>query len=453
MKLLLKTSLLILLITLAVFGLGSLVSYRIFEREIQVETDRFLKGRFYSLQERLEAGELARSYTDDKLSIDTLSFRPDTVGRASFRLTDTLVMHRYLKRLENNRKLVGYARVDSTYLQLSLYDVIVESDDIMDGVVRSLTWLFVLLGGGVIIGSFLISRILLRPFQQTLHEISRFNLTEARPLELPRTSTTEFNQLNRFIRQMTDKMRGDYQRVKEFSENASHEIQTPLAVAKGKLELLSQGDDLTEEHLAMIGTAYQAVDEVSKLAKSLMLLTKIENAEFSDFRSIDASRQLRQTVTSFDELIALKALTLTVDIHDGISLNNHPTLFRILINNLITNAIRHNQPEGVIHVRLSATELSVVNTGAPLTTAPEQLFERFKKNQQSSESLGLGLSIVKKICDISGYSVQYQYAEGWHTVRVFFPTDLSSELPQNAYPFDSEFHRRFTHVPPKANAQ
>ena len=453
MNLLLKTSLLILLITLAVFGLGSLVSYRIFEHEIQVETDRFLKGRFFSLQERLEAGELARSYTDDKLSIDTLAFRPDTVGRTSFRLTDTLVMHRYLKRLESNRKLVGYARVDSTYLQLSLYDVIVESDDIMDGVVRSLTWLFVLLGGGVIIGSFLISRVLLRPFQQTLQEISRFNLSEARPLELPRTSTTEFNQLNQFIRQMTDQMRGDYQRVKEFSENASHEIQTPLAVAKGKLELLSQGDDLTAEHLAMIGTAYQAVDEVSKLAKSLMLLTKIENAEFSDFRPIDASEQLRQTVADFEELIALKALTLTVDIRDGISLNNHPVLFRILVNNLITNAIRHNRRAGNIQVRLLATELLVTNTGAPLAATPEQLFERFKKNQQSSESLGLGLSIVKKIADISGYSVQYQYAEGWHTVRIMFQTDQSSELPQNAYPFASESSRTSTQVPPEINAQ
>ncbi len=453
MNLLLKTSLLILLITLAVFGLGSLVSYRIFEREIQVETDRFLKGRFFSLQERLEAGELARSYTDDKLSIDTLAFRPDTVGRASFRLTDTLVMHRYLKRLESNRKLVGYARIDSTYLQLSLYDVIVESDDIMDGVVRSLTWLFVLLGGGVIIGSFLISRVLLRPFQQTLQEISRFNLSEARPLALPRTTTTEFNQLNRFIRQMTDQMRSDYQRVKEFSENASHEIQTPLAVAKGKLELLSQGDDLTAEHLAMIGTAYQAVDEVSKLAKSLMLLTKIENAEFSDFRSIDASEQLDRTVADFDELVVLKELTLTTEIHDSVSLHHHPVLFKILINNLITNAIRHNQRGGAIRIRLLATELSVSNTGAPLTAVPEQLFERFKKNHQSSESLGLGLSIVKKICDISGYVVQYQYAEGWHTVRIFFATAPSSELLQNSYPFDSESERTFTNVPPKIDAQ
>ena len=443
MKLLFKTSLLYLLIILVVFGLGSLVSYRIFEHEIQEETDRFLKERFFTMHDRLAAGELARSYTDDKLQIDTLSVRPDTVGRATFQFADTLVMHKYLKRMESNRKLTGYAQVDSTYLQLTLYDVIVESDDIMDGVVQSLAWLFVLLGGVVLISSFLISRFLLRPFEHTLHEINGFNVTEARPLSLTDTTTTEFRTLNRFIGQMTDKMRRDYQRVKEFSENASHEIQTPLAVAKGKLELLSQSNHLTEDHLALIGTAYQAVDDVSKLAKSLMLLTKIENQEFSNFQSIDGSEELRRTVADFDELITLKGLTLTTDIADGVSLRTHPVLLKILINNLLNNAIRHNKPEGHIKVSLHPDRLVVANLGKPLRESPEVLFERFKKNHQSNESLGLGLAIVKKICDISGYRVWYRYRKEWHTVSVFFASDPTSELLQNAYPFESESSRTF----------
>ena len=444
MKLLFKTSLLYLLIILVVFGLGSLVSYSIFEHEIQEETDRFLKGRFFTMHDRLAAGELARSYTDDKLQIDTLTARPDTVGRASFRFTDTLVMHHHLKRLESNRKLIGYAQVDSTYLQLTLYDVIVESNDIMDGVVQSLAWLFVLLGGVVLIGSFLISHFLLKPFRQTLHEISHFNVIEARPLSLPDTSTKEFSLLNRLIVQMTDKMRRDYQRVKEFSENASHEIQTPLAVAKGKLELLTQSDNLTEEHLALIGAAYQAVDDVSKLAKSLMLLTKIENEEFSTFQSIDGSDQLRRTVADFGELLTLKNITLTTDIAEGVYLQNHPVLLKILLNNLFNNAIRHNKSGGDIKVSLQCDRLVVANTGEPLTAAPEDLFDRFKKNHQSSESLGLGLAIVKKICDISGYRIWYRYREGWHTISIFFKADQTSELLQNTYPFESESTRTFS---------
>ena len=443
MKLLLKISLFYLLVILVILGVGSLVSYRVFEHEIQVETDRFLKGRFFTLYDHLAAGEPARAYTSEKLRIDTLTLPPDTVGRASFQFTDTLVMHHHLKRMESNRKLIGYAQVDSTYLQLTLYDVIVESDDIMDGVIRSLTWLFVLLGGGLLVSTFLISRYLLKPFHQTLHEIKNFNVSEAQLLSLPPTNTQEFNQLNRFIEQMTQKMRQDYQRVKEFSENASHEIQTPLSVAKGKLELLSQSSHLTQEQSELLGTAYQAVDEVSKLARSLMLLTKIENKEFSDFHLINGSDQIHRVMADFEELLVLKDVVLTKDIADKVYLQNNPILFKILLNNLFNNAIRHNQLGGAISVMLRSGSLTVANTGDPLREPPEALFERFKKNQQSGESMGLGLAIVKKICDISNYQIQYRYQEGWHTVKVFFPTIKTSDLLQNDYPFQSESARTF----------
>ena len=451
MKLLSKTLLLYLLVVLVAFGLGSLVSYNVFEREIQVETDRFLIERFETLHQQLNAGEPARTYYGEKLHIDTLATRPDILGEESFQFTDTLVMHQHLKRLEDNRKMVAYAQVDTTYLKFILYDVIVESDDIMDGVVRSLAWLFVLLGIGLLVSSLLISRFLLKPFKQVLEEIKTFNMTKARPLALPQTSTTEFRLLNRFVRQMTDKMRRDYQRVKEFSENASHEIQTPLAIAKGKLELLSQSSHLTEEHLTLVGVAYQAVDDVSKIAKSLMLLTKIENEEFSDFQPINGSDQVRQTLDSFDELLALKEISLSTHIADGVYLRNHPILLKILLNNLFTNAIRHNRRGGSIEVRLQAEHLTVANTGEPLKEPPEALFERFKKNQQSDESLGLGLAIVKKICDISDYRIRYYYQKGWHTVQVFFSRDQTSELLQNAYQFESESSRTF--IETKLDAQ
>ena len=451
MKLLSKTLLLYLLVVLLAFGLGSLVSYRVFEHEIQIETDRFLIERFETLHNQLNAGEPARTYYGEKLHIDTLSAPPRILGEESFQFTDTMVMHQHLKRLEDNRKMVAYAQVDSTYLKFILYDVIVESDDIMDGVVRSLTWLFILLGVGLLVSSLLISRFLLKPFKQTLHEINRFSVAEAQPLGLPHTTTTEFRLLNRFIGQMTDKIRRDYQRVKEFSENASHEIQTPLAVAKGKLELLSQSAHLSEDHLALVGSAYQAVDDVSKLAKSLMLLTKIENEEFSDFQSINGSQQIREALNNFDELLSLKKITLSTNISDGVYLSNNPVLLKILLNNLFTNAIRHNRRGGSLQVLLQADSLTVANTGEPLKEPPEVLFERFKKNHQSDESLGLGLAIVKKICDISSYRVRYYYQQGWHTVSIYFSQDQTSELLQNAYQFESESNRTFKET--KINAQ
>ncbi len=438
MRLLLKTSLLYLLIIMVVFSIGSIITFDIFDEEIQTETDKFLKERFYMLHESLLAGEPAHPYPGEKLIIDTVNYQPETTGRASFQFSDTLAMHKYLKRMEDHRKLVGYAQVNDTYLQLTLYDVIVEKDDIMDGVVQSLIRLFVFLGIVVIISSFLISHFLLKPFNKTLSEIKKFNIKDLKPLSLEKTNTKEFNSLNRFIEQMTEKMSRDYGNLKEFSENASHELQTPLAIAKGKLELLLQSNNLSEEHLHMIETAYQSIDYISKLSKSLMLLTKIENQEFSDFQQINFSAQLNDTLVEFDELIVLKNINLDSEIESDFYISNHVMLSKILINNLFNNAIKHNTHGGNIKIVLHGDKLEIYNTGEPLKEAPEALFERFKKDNQSSESMGLGLAIVKKICDVSGYHIRYNYQNGWHHITVIMRKIINSELLQNSYKIESE---------------
>jgi len=438
MKLLLKTSLLYLLIILVVFIVGSTVTFDIFEHEIQVETDHFLAERFHAVHKDLLSEGPARAYPGEKLLIDTLPFQPAATGKASFCFSDTLVMHQQLKRMEEHRKLIGYAQVNGAYLQLTFYDLIVERDDIMDGVVQALIRLFILLGIVVVVSSLLISGYLFKPFNKTLQEIKKFNIKDLKPLQLEKTNTKEFNSLNGFIEQMTEKVSRDYRNLKEFSENASHEIQTPLAIAKGKLELLLQSHNLSEKHLHLIETTYKSIDYISKLSKSLTLLTKIENQEFSDFKQINFSEQLKNTVADFDELITLKEIVLNTAIEDQVYISNNLIITKILINNLFNNAIRHNTHGGKIKVALHDEKLEISNTGEPLKETPEALFERFKKNNQSSESMGLGLSIVKKICDVSDYHIHYKYQDGWHHITVHIKRIKTSELLQNSYKIESE---------------
>lgn len=438
MKLLLKTSLLYVLIIMLVFIIGSIVTFDIFDDEIKRETDKYLIDRFLMLHESLLAGEHARAYPGEKLTIDTLNYKPEALGKASFQFSDTLAVHKYLKRMEEHRKLVGYAQVDDTYLKLSLYDVIVEKDDIMDGVVQSLIRLFIFLGIVVVISSFLISHFLLKPFNKTLQEIKKFNIKDLKPLQLEKTNTKEFKSLNSFIEQMTEKVSRDYRNLKEFSENASHEIQTPLAIAKGKLELLLQSHNLSEEHLHLIETSYTSIDYISKLSKSLTLLTKIENQEFSNFKEINFSEQLTKTMAEFNELIILKDIDLHLSIEDDVYISNNHVLTKILVNNLLTNAIRHNVHGGKINFVLQDDKLEISNTGEPLKETPEALFERFKKDNQSGESMGLGLSIVKKICDVSGYQIHYSHQNEWHHITIQLQRIKTSELLQNSYKIDSE---------------
>jgi signal transduction histidine kinase len=420
MKLLLRTSFYYILITFVVFSIGSIILYNIFLNEIEKETDLYLVERFHTIINTLDSANSANPIGQYKIRMDTLNHVPDKVGRESFVFSDTMVMHNYLRRLENNRKLSGVVMVNESYLKLTLYDVIVEGDDIMDGVFSGLWRLFLFLGFVMVISSFLISRSIFKPFNSTLQQIRRFNIKELRPIQLERSHTHEFNQLNEFIEQMTEKISRDYRNLKEFSENASHEIQTPLSIAKGKLELLLQSNDLDEEKMKMIESAYKSIDHISKLGISLSLLSKIENLEFSDRQTCIFSDMLKKSLEDFQELFRMKQIQVVSDITEKVEMQNNPNLLKIIINNLLTNSLRHNCEGGKIRITLNKSEFIVANTGESLNMDSELLFERFKKDRQSDSSLGLGLAIVKKICDVSGYEIKYDCENKWHTISVKF---------------------------------
>ncbi|MBS0001050.1 MAG: HAMP domain-containing histidine kinase [Cyclobacteriaceae bacterium] len=420
MKLLLRTSFYYIIITFIVFSIGSVILYNIFLNEITKETDLYLVERFHTIINTLDSANSPSVIGRYKLQLDTLNYVPDKVGRESFVFSDTMVMHQYLRRLENNRKMTGVVMVNESYMRLTLYDVIVEGDDIMDGVFNGLWRLFLFLGSVMVVSSFLISRSIFKPFNRTLQQIRGFNIKELRPIRLERSHTNEFNLMNEFIEQMTEKINQDYRNLKEFSENASHEMQTPLSIAKGKLELLLQSNDLDEKKMNMIESAYKSIDHISKLGSSLTLLSRIENLEFSERQSCTFSDMLRKALEDFEELYKMKKIQVEVDLAEHVVVQNNPDLLKILINNLLNNALRHNCTGGRIRINLDQSRFTITNTGEPLQIAPELLFERFKKDRQSGSSLGLGLAIVKKICDVSGYDIGYDFKNGWHTVDVKF---------------------------------
>jgi len=362
------------------------------------------------------------SISDSKIAIIQINAMPELPeGRRSrFQFTDTLVWHQGLKRMENNRKLTSFVKTESGSFKIEIHDVIVERDDIFQSVFDSQTWLFIILGIVMVISSYLISTWMFRPFNQTLDKIKTFNIKSMQPTALGKSGIKEFDILNGFINQMTEKVSADYKNLKEFTENASHELQTPLAITKGKLELLLQQENLTQEHIDLIESAYESITHMSKLNKSLTLLSKIENEEFSNKESINISVEVNKALADFNDLIKLKNLELEYNIQDEVILQNDKTLIKILMNNLLQNAIRHNNEGGKIIVHLSKSSLTIKNTGAELDIQGEQLFERFKKGIHSEKNTGLGLSIVQKICEISQYGISYDIVKEWHKVAVIF---------------------------------
>jgi signal transduction histidine kinase len=171
------------------------------------------------------------------------------------------------------------------------------------------------------------------------------------------------------------------------------------------------------------------VEKLAKTNQALTLLTKLENQEYRATRRIDLSAMLNHTLEAFQELFEMKRLVLEKRIKDNVQVRFHPELAPILLNNLLSNAIRHNQPEGNVSVTLTARALLVENTGKPPQIPTESLFERFKKSNQSDDSIGLGLAIVKQICELNELAVGYHYDNGWHRLEVRFARDAGEAIP------------------------
>jgi signal transduction histidine kinase len=230
---------------------------------------------------------------------------------------------------------------------------------------------------------------------------------------------------------MTNRALDDYRSLKEFSENASHELQTPLAIIRGKLELLLE-THIDEKQASLIEGIQNAVQKLSSINQSLVLLTKLENQEYPVKEKMDVSNFVRHSIDSFRELIEMKSISLATEIHPDIYLNLNPFVADILMTNLLSNAIRHNFVNGSIEVVLTSSGLSVKNTGDPPNVNTQELFKRFKKDKQSSESTGLGLAIVKQICDLNNFKVAYEFANGYHELKIDFSVNKkTSNSPQS----------------------
>lgn len=188
---------------------------------------------------------------------------------------------------------------------------------------------------------FLLSK-LWRPFNHTLEQLKQFNLSSKSQINLEPTNVDEFIELNKTATSLTQKVKKDYESLKSFTGNASHEIQTPLAIIKNKIELLAQWEHLEESQISLIQSLNAAASRLSRLNQSLLLLTKIENRQFEQTQRIDLSSVLKKCIENFQEAAELKNISIEKNIKENISVEMNDSLADIIISNIILNAIKHN---------------------------------------------------------------------------------------------------------------
>lgn len=269
----------------------------------------------------------------------------------------------------------------------------------------------------VFINAFIYQKIW-APFYFTLKVLRNFTISKRDALKFPQAKTAEFEQLNNAITLMAKKISHDYLSLKEFTENASHEIQTPLAIINSKIEMCLQDTQLSHQQAKMLMEASYAVNNLVNLNKGLIILTKLDNNQIDIPVDVNVSKKIYNRLNLFEDFIQEKDIDVNLKIDNDVSIKIDPVLAGILFDNLIKNAVKHNIASGgKIDIEVTNNYIKIANTGAKPKINTDKFFERFYK-EGTAESLGLGLAIVKKICEIYNYDISYDYINDLHTITL-----------------------------------
>lgn len=265
-----------------------------------------------------------------------------------------------------------------------------------------------------------INRKLWDPFFKSLEYLKKFDFHAGKNLKLDSSNIWEFQQLNIHLNSLSDKLFQDYQGQKHFVENASHELQTPLAVIKTQIELVLQSEHLQKKEGQLLATALDAADRLTKINKSLITLSRIENLQYVDKAEISLKNIIEKNMSIFKMEAESKDIEIIYTALSPCKKLMNDILAHIIVRNLIQNAIRHNMYSGKVWIFLSDDSIEIKNTGKVLDVPTERVFERFYKDLDSEGSIGLGLPIVKEICDLYAFRISYNIEDKLHCFRIKF---------------------------------
>lgn len=333
-------------------------------------------------------------------------------------LKDTLIYDPSQDEIEDFRELTTYSKINNHNYRITVRTLIVESEDILIAVIIS--YLIVILSVFVFLFYFNKSRTqkLWTPFFKNLEQMKLFSLTSESPISLMDSDILEFSELNTEITTLTEKVRSDYKNLKQFTEDVSHELQTPLAIIQAKVDTIINGEDLNDEQFEQLSSIQNDIQRLKQLNKKLGLISKIENDQFTNISPCNLNHILNNRIENLSELYPSEIL---FESNEDVVLLMDAHLAEVLCDNLLSNAIKYSLPTTPIVVNLEKESLSVKNEGKRAILKPDQLFQRFYKESDEVKSTGLGLAIVKKICDLYGFQPSYRYTNNEHHFTISFP--------------------------------
>lgn len=338
--------------------------------------------------------------------------------------SDTLYNKFYYNFLEKEeepfRVLESTIIIDGKIHTFSLRTSLLELEDLIIAIIIFFIIILLLLITGVLFINQRLSKHLWRPFYKTLHQIERFEIDKNNKPDFSLSNIEEFNRLNESIEKLIIRNIQIYNNQREFVENAAHELQTPIAVFKAKIDMLIQRDDITHGQAEILTTLNETTSRLNKLNRNLLLLSKIDNQQFSQKELISINELIKNQLPFFEGQAIKNNIEIKAVLNKKVETKAHIGLTEIMVNNLLLNAIKHNVNNGIITISTNNNSLTISNTGKSEQLQQDKLFSRFYKSSTSNKGNGLGLAIVKKIVDQNQWTISYSYFEHTHTFTVHF---------------------------------
>ena len=358
-----------------------------------------------------------RFYSDEIISnppyVELLQV--DSLLKSSSNIGDTLIYSITEKENEPFHQITSFLSKDGKNYKLVVRTSLIEKEDLF----ITLLIIFAVTFGVFTIVLFFINRKsakeIFTPFYNDLEMLKSYSVKSGLPFKLSDSKIDEFKELNSALTSLSEKAVHEYRALKEFSEDLSHELQTLVAVTKSKVELLLQNSNLDEVSVVNLHTAYQSLSKLDNLNRSLILLAKLENKDFFDSEEID----LKNVINRVYDIAESKEINISTRLNSNI-IKCNLSLIDTLVNNLVSNSIKHNFEKGKVDIKLTENILEIQNTGEASAANTTEFFNRFSKASKKSDSTGLGLAIVKKICDLYGYRIEYLHENEIHRIIIYF---------------------------------
>ncbi len=291
----------------------------------------------------------------------------------------------------------------------------VEEDELIYDLTTALIVLYILLVISIVVVNGYLLNKAMRPFYSILDKLKKYQFGVP-SLQNPQSySIKEFEELNVEIDEMIERNELVFYQQKQFIENASHELQTPLAIVINKIDLQIQNENLDEKNMNLLSEVKNDLRRMVGLNKSLLMLSKIENSQFNKTSGVDFNDLITKLVENYEDFIAFKKVNVNIIGKGFFIADFNRDLADILLSNLLKNGIKYNNENGILNIIIEDNRIIFQNSGAGIALDASKIFNRFYKQGSDHGSTGLGLSIIKTIIkQYPGWSISYEFEDAMH---------------------------------------